>query len=74
MALCCEKTNRIREAVPLYRRALKIAFIMKDESGRDHPEADRWENAYSTALLAIGWSAQNVKSELEALHQDVRKR
>ena len=74
MALCCEKTNRLREAVPLYRRALKIAFIMKDESGRDHPEAGRWENAYSTALLALGWSAPNVKSELEALHQDVRKR
>jgi hypothetical protein len=69
-----EKTNRLQEALPLYRRALKIAYIIRDETGKGHPEVDKWENSFSTAMLAVGWSPDKILGEIRELKASVARK
>ena len=58
----------------MYRRALKIAYIIKDETGKGHPEIGKWEDSFSTALLATGVSPPKVLEELQMLKTSVARK
>jgi len=64
--------NRLEEAEPLYRRALRILVLTSVRSGRDSPDLQTVRGNYSSCLKERGRSKAEIRVELNAVDKEAR--
>jgi len=66
-------TNRLNEAVPIYRRALAILVQFARATGHQHPKFELVLGNYVRALREIGRTKAEIEAALNSILADARE-
>src|SRR5262249_28908338 len=72
LAALLQATNRLAEAEPLYRRALRILVLSSLQNGHDHPDLGAVRSNYTTCLEKGGRTGAEITVALRMVDAEAR--
>jgi tetratricopeptide (TPR) repeat protein len=66
-------TNRLSDAVPMYRRALAILVQLARATGHQHPKFELVLRNYVQALRELGRTKAEIDAALKSIMEDARE-
>ena len=67
LAVLLRATNRLAEAEPLWRRAVRIVTEFQRETGHEHPNYRVFLANYQVALTEMGTTPEQIEQRLREL-------